>query len=314
MKVEGFERYIDFLLFYERVSQDGSGFFRILSMLVDFISIQEKRRRSFFDIEDEEKFFYGDEEEDLKVDFLLKFFGGFENEVMRQKVSFLFFLVLVVKLELIEEINSEYVKIYDLFKIIGLDIGVVEISKLVVRIQERFYGKKLLRFFVDRRFLVDRYFLVDRFFLVERRFLVDRRFLDFYRLESREVYYSNIYFLEVFYLYLVFFVDFYLFIKNSFLFLKFDYLVGYIVGLEVVGSGFQLFVVVRCMLLLVLFVLIRFLYFVFLFQFYMLRIFQFVVVRIFLNYQGFVIFFVFFDVYRYYMVYVVLRWFMYFIF
>ncbi|XP_041105935.1 zinc finger protein 318-like [Polyodon spathula] len=51
----------EFLLPHERVSQDGSGFSRILGMMGDFPSPQEKPRRSP-DIEDEEKFLYGEEE------------------------------------------------------------------------------------------------------------------------------------------------------------------------------------------------------------------------------------------------------------
>ncbi|KAK1171699.1 zinc finger protein 318-like isoform X1 [Acipenser oxyrinchus oxyrinchus] len=51
----------EFLLPHERVSHDGSGFSRILGMMGDFPSPQEKLRRSP-DIEDEEKFLYGEEE------------------------------------------------------------------------------------------------------------------------------------------------------------------------------------------------------------------------------------------------------------
>lgn len=47
------------LLALTRASQDGSGFSCILSMLADSTGTQEKRRLSFPDIEDEEKFLWG---------------------------------------------------------------------------------------------------------------------------------------------------------------------------------------------------------------------------------------------------------------
>ncbi|KAG5831615.1 hypothetical protein ANANG_G00305580 [Anguilla anguilla] len=52
----------EFLLPHERVRQDSSGFSRILGMMGNAPDLQEKRK-SFTDIEDEEKFLYGDEEE-----------------------------------------------------------------------------------------------------------------------------------------------------------------------------------------------------------------------------------------------------------
>ncbi|XP_051775190.1 LOW QUALITY PROTEIN: uncharacterized protein znf318 [Erpetoichthys calabaricus] len=53
----------EFLLPHERASQDGSGFSRILGMMGDFSTPQEKSQ-TFPDIEDEEKFLYGDEDEE----------------------------------------------------------------------------------------------------------------------------------------------------------------------------------------------------------------------------------------------------------
>ncbi|XP_041107870.1 zinc finger protein 318-like isoform X2 [Polyodon spathula] len=53
----------EFLLPHERVSHDGSGFSRILGMMGEFPSPQEKLRCSP-DIEDEEKFLYGEEEDE----------------------------------------------------------------------------------------------------------------------------------------------------------------------------------------------------------------------------------------------------------
>ncbi|XP_064270904.1 zinc finger protein 318 isoform X2 [Passer domesticus] len=69
-KAEPTDRHTDFLLPHERASQDGSGFSRILGMMADSVSAQEKRRRSFPDIEDEEKFLYGDEDEETKTESL----------------------------------------------------------------------------------------------------------------------------------------------------------------------------------------------------------------------------------------------------
>ncbi|XP_068041377.1 zinc finger protein 318 isoform X3 [Anomalospiza imberbis] len=69
-KSEPIDRHTDFLLPHERASQDGSGFSRILGMMADSVSAQEKRRRSFPDIEDEEKFLYGDEDEETKIESL----------------------------------------------------------------------------------------------------------------------------------------------------------------------------------------------------------------------------------------------------
>ncbi|KAG9344492.1 hypothetical protein JZ751_011162, partial [Albula glossodonta] len=52
----------EFLLPHERVRQDSSGFSRILGTMSNPPGLQEKRK-SFSDIEDEEKFLYGDEDE-----------------------------------------------------------------------------------------------------------------------------------------------------------------------------------------------------------------------------------------------------------
>ncbi|XP_050807523.1 zinc finger protein 318 isoform X1 [Gopherus flavomarginatus] len=142
-KSEPTDRHTDFLLPHERASQDGSGFSRILGMMADSASAQEKRRRSFPDIEDEEKFLYGDEDEDSKTESssVQKPPVGCGSEVTNQKVSPP--PSPAVKLDSLEESNTEYAKIHDLLKTIGLDIGVAEIGKLAVRTQERLHGKKL---------------------------------------------------------------------------------------------------------------------------------------------------------------------------
>ncbi|KAM6432629.1 zinc finger protein 318 [Rhynochetos jubatus] len=152
-KSEPADRHTDFLLPHERASQDGSGFSRILGMMADSVSAQEKRRRSFPDIEDEEKFLYGDEDEDTKTESLpvQKPPVSCGNEIISQKVTPPPSPAPAVKLDPLEEPNAEYAKIHDLLKTIGLDIGVAEIGKLAVRTQERLHGKKLASRSPDRR-------------------------------------------------------------------------------------------------------------------------------------------------------------------
>ncbi|XP_021246009.1 zinc finger protein 318 [Numida meleagris] len=153
-KSEPADRHTDFLLPHERASQDGSGFSRILGMMADSVSAQEKRRRSFPDIEDEEKFLYGDEDEDTKTESHLvqKPPVSCSNEMISQKVSLPpSSPAPAVKLDPLEEPNAEYAKIHDLLKTIGLDIGVAEIGRLAIRTQERLHGKKLASRSPDRR-------------------------------------------------------------------------------------------------------------------------------------------------------------------
>ncbi|XP_066474463.1 zinc finger protein 318 [Tiliqua scincoides] len=141
---EPVDRQSDFLLPHERASQDGSGFSRILGMMADSTSIQEKRRRSFPDIEDEEKFLYGDDEDDATIRSppTQNITGSGGKEPVSQKVSSLSSSSTTVKPDAPEESRPEYEKIHDLLKTIGLDIGVAEIGKLAARTQERLHGKK----------------------------------------------------------------------------------------------------------------------------------------------------------------------------
>uniref|UniRef100_G3UT89 C2H2-type domain-containing protein n=1 Tax=Meleagris gallopavo TaxID=9103 RepID=G3UT89_MELGA len=152
-KSEPTDRHTDFLLPHERASQDGSGFSRILGMMADSVSAQEKRRRSFPDIEDEEKFLYGDEDEDTNTESHLvqKPPVSCTSELINQKVSLPPSPAPAVKLDPLEEPNAEYAKIHDLLKTIGLDIGVAEIGRLAIRTQERLHGKKLASRSPDRR-------------------------------------------------------------------------------------------------------------------------------------------------------------------
>ncbi|XP_072848287.2 zinc finger protein 318 [Pogona vitticeps] len=133
----------DFLLPHERASQDGSGFSRILGMMAD--STQEKRRRSLpDDIEDEEKFLYGDYEDDSDTNSPCapKVAQNAGKEPVRQKANSPPPPLPSVKADISEEPRPEYEKIHDLLKTIGLDIGVAEIGKLAARTQERLHGKK----------------------------------------------------------------------------------------------------------------------------------------------------------------------------
>ncbi|XP_037699247.1 zinc finger protein 318 isoform X2 [Choloepus didactylus] len=311
-KAEGPERHTDFLLPHERASQDGSGFSRILSMLADSASTQEKRRRSFPDIEDEEKFLYGDEEEDLKAESPPKPLGGSERDVMRQKVSSLPSSAPPVKLESLEETNPEYAKIHDLLKTIGLDIGVAEISKLAARTQERLHGKKpSSRSSADHRSSVDRHFSIDHRSSVDRHFSSDRCSSDPHRLESREAHHINTHSSEISHPPPASPVDSYLLTKNSPPFLKSDHPMGQISGPEAVGSGFQSSVAVRCMLPSTPSAPIRLPRPASSSQFHMPRATQFAAARIPPNYQGPTIPPASFDAYRHYMAYAASRWPMY---
>lgn len=311
MKAEGPERHTDFLLPHERASQDGSGFSRILSMLADSTSTQEKRQHSFPDIEDEEKFLYGDEEEDLKAESPPKPLGSSDSEVMRQKANSLPSSAPAIKLESIEETNPEYAKIHDLLKTIGLDIGVTEISQLAARTQERLHGKKPSRSSTDRRSSVDRHFTADRCSSVDSCFSADQHSSDPHKLESREAHHSNIHSPEVSHPHPVSPVDPYLITKNSPPFLKSDHPMGHIAGPEVVGSGFQSSVAVRCLLSSAPSAPIRLPHSASLSHFHVPRTSQFAAARIPSNYQGPAIPPASFDAYRHYMAYATSRWPMY---
>lgn len=317
LKAEGLERHTDFLLPHERASQDGSGFSRILGMLADPTSTQEKRRRSFPDIEDEEKFLYGDEEEDIKAESPPKSLGDSESKSSKKKTSSLPSTP-AIKLESLEENNPEYAKIHDLLKTIGLDIGVAEISKLAARTQERLHGKKPSsrsmadrRLSADRRSSADRHFSADRCSSVDHSFTTDRRSSDHHRLESREAHHSNTQSPEVSRPHPASPVDPYLLTKNSSPFLKSDHPMGHVTGPEIVGSGFQSPVAVRCMLPSAPSTPIRLPHSASLSQFYIPRASQFAAPRIPPNYQGSVIPSASFDAYRHYMAYTASRWPMY---
>ncbi|XP_078398930.1 zinc finger protein 318 isoform X2 [Cetorhinus maximus] len=134
------DRATDFLLPHERASQDGSGFSRILGLLeeVESSNLQERRKRNFPEIEDEEKFLYGEDDEEKTASAKLRAAPPNRNLLpvrqtgMPEGGSHLTSM----------KPDKEYEKIHDLLKTIGLDIGVTEISKLAARTQERLHGKK----------------------------------------------------------------------------------------------------------------------------------------------------------------------------
>ncbi|XP_078254927.1 zinc finger protein 318 [Rhinoraja longicauda] len=125
----------DFLLPHEQASQGNSGFSRIIGLLAEVDNNLQERKRNFPDIEDEERFLYGEDEEE-KTDS-----GKFRPPPANRN------LLPVTQTSSSCETtgvkpDKEYEKIHDLLKTIGLDIGVSEISKLAARTQERLHGKK----------------------------------------------------------------------------------------------------------------------------------------------------------------------------
>ncbi|XP_054992662.1 zinc finger protein 318-like [Sorex araneus] len=137
LKTEVTDEHTDFLLPHERAVEDGSGFSRILSVLSDSTSTQERNRLNFFDIEDEEKFLYGDEEEVLKSESPSQSLGGSENDVTSQKASGCIpSPAPAVKQELVVETSPECVMVHELVRTIGLDSVISEVSKLASCSQE----------------------------------------------------------------------------------------------------------------------------------------------------------------------------------
>ncbi|XP_060045814.1 zinc finger protein 318-like isoform X2 [Erinaceus europaeus] len=106
----------DDLLPHEIAIQDGSGFSRILSMFSDSTSTRERGRLSFSDIEDEEKFLYGEEEKAIKVE-------SSPRPLADSSLP-------AIKLEPTERSNPESAKIHELVKSMGLGNLVAELSKM----------------------------------------------------------------------------------------------------------------------------------------------------------------------------------------
>ncbi|XP_051881361.1 zinc finger protein 318 [Pristis pectinata] len=136
----------DFLLPHEQASQGNSGFSRILGLLAEVDNNFQERKRNFPDIEDEERFLYGEDEEEKTDSLKFRPLGSNRNLLSVRQTS------LHEGLSSTESVKSdkEYEKIHDLLRTIGLDIGVSEISKLAARTQERLHGKKTLTRSPDR--------------------------------------------------------------------------------------------------------------------------------------------------------------------
>ncbi|KAM3853075.1 zinc finger protein 318-like isoform 2-T8 [Vipera latastei] len=137
--LESVNQHGDFLLPHEKASQVGSGF-----SVIDSTYPPDKRLDPFPDnIEDEEKFLYGDDDGDSNNCLhSQKLTLSEKKEPVREKVNSPPPSSLSVKPETLEQSSPEYDKIRDLLKTIGLDIGVAEIGKLAARTEERLYGKK----------------------------------------------------------------------------------------------------------------------------------------------------------------------------
>ncbi|XP_063774834.1 zinc finger protein 318-like [Pseudophryne corroboree] len=87
----------------------------------------DQNQRSTSEIEDEERFLYGDEDNKNEAS---------EKVLSSQTQS--------VPAPVADPNQQEFDKIHDLLKTIGLDIGVAEIGNLATRTQERLHGKKLV--------------------------------------------------------------------------------------------------------------------------------------------------------------------------
>ncbi|XP_054845357.1 zinc finger protein 318-like isoform X2 [Eublepharis macularius] len=133
----------DFLLPHERASQDGSGFLHILDRMVDSTNAQEKRTCNFLDVEDEEKFLYGDGQDNADFKYPTeKLMDSWKESLSlnARSPSPIHF----IKPDTLDGSRIAFEKIRDLLKTIGLDIGVVEIGKGAARTEERLHGKKTL--------------------------------------------------------------------------------------------------------------------------------------------------------------------------
>ncbi|XP_015673972.1 zinc finger protein 318 [Protobothrops mucrosquamatus] len=142
--LESVNQHGDFLLPHERASQDGSGFSSTVGTVIDSTYTPDKRLDPFPDnIEDEEKFLYGDDDGDSNNSLpSQKLMLSEKKEPVTEKVNSPPPASLSVKPEILEQSSPEYDKIRDLLKTIGLDIGVAEVGKLAARTEERLYGKK----------------------------------------------------------------------------------------------------------------------------------------------------------------------------
>ncbi|XP_044305901.1 zinc finger protein 318-like isoform X2 [Varanus komodoensis] len=144
LTVEPVNRHSESVLPRERASQDASVFSCILDIMAESASAQKRRCSFLDDIEDEEKFLYGDEVGSIaSLPSAQKPMLTDEREcVPSQRVTSPSHPNQSLKIDTSEEARLEYEKIHDLLKTIGLDIGVAEIGKLAARTKERLRGKK----------------------------------------------------------------------------------------------------------------------------------------------------------------------------
>ncbi|XP_059838569.1 zinc finger protein 318 [Hypanus sabinus] len=128
----------NFLLPHEQASQGNSGFSRIIGLLAEVDNNFQERKHNFPNIDDEERFLYGDLEEDKTGSRKFRPSYSFNNLLPLRQTN----LPEGLSNTEMGKTDKEYEKIHDLLKTIGLDIGVSEISKLAARTQERLHGKK----------------------------------------------------------------------------------------------------------------------------------------------------------------------------
>uniref|UniRef100_A0A8C7CJR4 Zinc finger protein 318 n=1 Tax=Oncorhynchus kisutch TaxID=8019 RepID=A0A8C7CJR4_ONCKI len=129
---------------------DHSGIAGILDLLGGAPAPQEEKRKRVPDIDDEEKFLYGDEDDvessrqqqmDMRYRHQSRSSAIPDHNIKVEEPND--YPPGTGPLEGKEKQDvEEYEKIQDLLKTIGLDLGVTEISKMAARTQERLHGKK----------------------------------------------------------------------------------------------------------------------------------------------------------------------------
>uniref|UniRef100_A0A8K9WWT7 Zinc finger protein 318 n=1 Tax=Oncorhynchus mykiss TaxID=8022 RepID=A0A8K9WWT7_ONCMY len=139
---------------------DPSGIAGILGLLGGASAPQEEKRKRVPDIDDEEKFLYGDEDDlekgrsqtpagrssrqqqvDMRYQHQSRSSATPDHNIKVEEPND--YPLGTGPLEGKEKQDvEEYEKIQDLLKTIGLDLGVTEISKMVARTQERLHGKR----------------------------------------------------------------------------------------------------------------------------------------------------------------------------
>lgn len=117
---------------YLPLHDPGMSQMKLATAAASFPEQKREHKRSLTEIEEEERFLYGDEEEKTPE-------PSKEPPVQTPPKQ-----TPPANVPKNTPDEKEYAKIHDLLKTIGLDIGVAEIGKLAVRTQERLHGKKLI--------------------------------------------------------------------------------------------------------------------------------------------------------------------------